>query len=129
MELTYAHKLKMILSVIYIFAFSIAFAQTGTIKGTVKDGNGNALSGASVTVQGSSRGTITNNDGGFTFSINPGTYTVVASFVGYANSNQSTTVTAGGTSTVDFTLIGNGDLGAVTVIGTRSTRTRTETAV
>ena len=129
MELTYARKLKMILSVIYIFAFSMAFCQTGTIKGTVKDGSGNPLSGASVTVQGSSRGTITNNDGSFTLSLNPGTYTVIASFVGYASSNQSVSVTAGGTNTVDFVMTGSGDLGAVTIVGSRSTRTRTETAV
>lgn len=52
------------------------------IKGTVKGEKGLPLSGVSVTVQGSQRGTTTNKDGEFFIDANPGEV-LVFSFVGY----------------------------------------------
>src|SRR5829696_6541600 len=111
-----------------LFSVIVSFAQTGTIKGSVKDDTGNPLVGASITLQGSPRGTITDNSGSYLLSVGVGKYTLVASFVGFASQRTEITLTETGL-THDFILTGSGDLGAVTVIGSRATRTRTETAV
>ncbi|MFN2439330.1 MAG: carboxypeptidase-like regulatory domain-containing protein, partial [Chitinophagaceae bacterium] len=54
---------------VFIFVFLLSaiysFAQNGTVTGTVKDAAGASLSNASVTVQGSGRGTTTNAEGMF----------------------------------------------------------------
>ncbi len=52
-----------------------------TIRGTVKDINGEAVIGASVMVKGSANGTITDLDGHF--SLNAGSGTLVISYIGY----------------------------------------------
>lgn len=116
-----------------LFLFSLTFslfalAQTGTIKGTVKDGSGNPLNGASVTLQGTSKGTTTNADGSFSFTVNAGTHTVNASFVGFSTGRQTVTVTAGNASTADFSLAESGQEQAVVILGSRSLpRTQLET--
>ena len=56
---------KSMLTFIFLFMSTLIFAQTKTITGRVVDENGEAIIGASVTVKGTSRGTITNLDGGF----------------------------------------------------------------
>jgi len=105
------------------------YAQTVALRGTVKDANGQTLVGASVTLQGSSKGTLTDNNGNYSLSLAPGKYTLVVSYVGYATQRNEVTVTDKGASQ-DFVLTSAGDLGIVTVIGSRSIpRTRTETPV
>ena len=59
-----------------------AFAQNITVKGTVKDGTGEAVIGASVVEKGTSNGTITDFDGNFTLSV-PSKSVLSISFVGY----------------------------------------------
>lgn len=75
-----------------------AFAQNALLRGTVKDANGQTLVGASVTVQGSSKGTLTDNNGNYSLSLAPGKYTVVVSYVGYATQRNEITVTDKGAS-------------------------------
>lgn len=53
-----------------------------TIKGTVRDTNGESLIGASVAVKGSSLGTITDIDGNFMLDLPPNSILVV-SYIGY----------------------------------------------
>lgn len=61
-------------------------AQTGSINGVVNDGeNGDLLPFANVVVLGSGTGSTTDIDGKFSFSIEPGTYSIVTSYVGYIN--------------------------------------------
>ena len=49
-----------------LLSFQLTFAQTtGTIKGMVKDVNGNPLSSASVTVEGQQGGTVTDASGNY----------------------------------------------------------------
>ncbi|WP_046368515.1 SusC/RagA family TonB-linked outer membrane protein [Flavihumibacter petaseus] len=55
------------------------------IKGRVTDDKGRALSGASVNLKGSSRGTTTGNDGEFELHLPENKGTLVISFVGYLN--------------------------------------------
>ncbi len=62
------------------------FAQQGIISGTVKDKTtGEDVIGANVYIEGTTIGTATDVMGNFQFSVDPGTYNVIASFIGYAN--------------------------------------------
>jgi outer membrane receptor protein involved in Fe transport len=71
--------------VFLVFSFSIVFAQTGTIRGVVKDKVSNEpIIGANVSIQGTTLGASTDLDGLFVISkVTPGTYTVVISSIGY----------------------------------------------
>jgi hypothetical protein len=59
-----------------------AFAQSITVRGTVKDAAGEPIIGASVLESGTSNGTITDLDGQFSLKVSPrGKLTI--SFIGY----------------------------------------------
>ncbi len=58
-----------------------AFAQN-TVKGTVKDAAGEPIIGASVLINGTSTGTVTDLDGNFSLSVQPG-QTLTISYIGY----------------------------------------------
>ncbi|RMG86756.1 MAG: TonB-dependent receptor [Bacteroidetes bacterium] len=108
---------------------STTFAQNGTVSGTVNDAQG-PLIGASVLVVGTSSGTTTDIDGGYSLSLAPGNYTVEASYVGYDAQRAEVTVTAGGKVTLDFTLSEGLTFDEVVVTGTRaSNRTNTDAPV
>lgn len=65
-------------------AFSLgAVAQTKTVKGTVTDGTGESVIGASVLVKGTTIGVITDIDGNYTLLNVPEKGTIQISFVGY----------------------------------------------
>ncbi|MFL5788775.1 MAG: TonB-dependent receptor, partial [Flavisolibacter sp.] len=121
--------LKTFILLPFLFGGIMAFSQTVIVRGTVKDANGQNLTGASVTVQGTNKGTTTDNSGNYSITLNPGKYTLIASYVGFSSQRQEVNVTDKGASQ-DFILPNAGDLGIVTVIGSRSaSRTRTETPV
>ena len=122
---------RTILTVLFSFISFAALAQSGTLRGVVRGADGAPLAGASVTVQGTAnRGVTASGDGSYSITLNPGTYNVVASFVGYTASTQSATITAGSTTTLDFSLAVGGIGDEVVVIGSRAQpRTRIETAV
>ncbi|GAA4735212.1 TonB-dependent receptor [Flavisolibacter ginsenosidimutans] len=121
--------LRTLFFVSFFLASLFSLAQNVTVRGAVKDANGQALSGASVTVQGASKGTVADNSGNYSLSLAPGKYTLVVTYVGYLT--QRTDVTVGQSGAVqDFILAGAGELNTVTVVGSRSVaRTRTETPV
>ncbi|MCV9386915.1 TonB-dependent receptor [Reichenbachiella ulvae] len=68
-----------------------AWAQTGSIKGTVIDKESSEpLIGATVTIQGTSVGAVADVQGNFTFNdLDYGTYTVVFKFVGYGEEKRT----------------------------------------
>ena len=79
----------------FIAAFMLVSAITAfgqhVIKGKVTDQNGNALSGATVTVQNSSLKQTTNTDGKFVFdNLSKNHYSLECSFVGYETTIQQT---------------------------------------
>lgn len=59
-----------------------ALSQNITVKGIVKDGAGESVIGASVLQKGTTNGTITDFEGGFTLNL-PSKAVIVVSFVGY----------------------------------------------
>ncbi len=88
--------------------------QPRTISGTVKDENGVPLVGLTVTVKGTTTGTITDADGNFMLQIPSDAETLVFSYVGY----QSKEITIGNLSVIDITMMADiTDLEEVVVIG------------
>lgn len=66
------HYRFLILSAALFFSSSL-FAQQKNYSGTVLDSNGEPIIGATVKIPGSSTGVVTDLDGHFTISVNPGT--------------------------------------------------------
>ena len=115
---------------IFLLLFAVAGNAQAVITGTVKDENGNLLSGASVSVQGTSTGTTTDNSGSYTLRVKGGTYTISSSFVGFLTSPKRVTVADGATTTTDFSLVSSGASNEVVVLGSRALpRTQLETPV
>jgi outer membrane receptor for ferrienterochelin and colicin len=85
-----------------------AYAQQGTIEGTVTDAeSGQPLPGVNVVIGELNTGASTNANGQYTIEDVPtGTYEVTAQFVGYQSQTQDVEVSAGQTVTVDFALSG-----------------------
>ena len=66
-----------------------SFSQNGTIRGTIiEDSNGEPLFGVTIQIKGTTNGSITDFDGNFTITTEPGTYDLVVSFVSF----QSVTI-------------------------------------
>lgn len=70
-----------------------------TISGTVSDQNGDPIPGVTVSVQGTTTGTVTDLDGQYTLSVPEGS-SLVFSFIGY----ESQTIMVGDQSVIDITL-------------------------
>ncbi len=68
---------------------STAFAQNITLSGRVTDDDGKPLPFANVYLNGTTRGTITDNSGEYTLTIPLGTVQIVASFLGYQTARQT----------------------------------------
>ena len=84
------------------------FAQDGgQISGTVVDQDENPLPGVNVVVETLAIGSVTNADGEYEISnLDPGTYTVIASFVGFISQEiPNIVVTAGETTELNIVLV------------------------
>ena len=102
---------SLLLGICVALSVSIASsaAQRGSVKGTVSDDSGNPLVGANVVVTDGLKkitGTITDAGGGFRIdSLDPGSYQISASFVGYADGeDHEFEVGVGGTAVIDIRL-------------------------
>jgi TonB-linked SusC/RagA family outer membrane protein len=72
---------QIVLIFMIIFTTQVALAQVKTVKGSVTDAVGSPLPGASVTVKGESKGTVTDIDGNFSIEVQKGK-TLVISYLG-----------------------------------------------
>ena len=66
-----------------VLCIGVAFGQETTIRGTVVDETGESVIGASVQVEGTTVGTITDMDGNFSVKVPAGKKILVFSYVGY----------------------------------------------
>ena len=82
-------KISKIVALLVLVSF--AWTQTtGKIRGTVSSTDGQALAGANVMIDGTSKGAATNADGVFTIlNVEAGVYSVTASYIGYQSSTES----------------------------------------
>jgi hypothetical protein len=89
------------------FAGTVFAAVTGKIDGTVRDAqSGEPLPGANVVLEGTRRGATTDANGYYVILlVDPGTYTITASMVGYDAQRQTKfLVQSDHTSTLDFAI-------------------------
>ncbi|HEX8391250.1 MAG TPA: SusC/RagA family TonB-linked outer membrane protein, partial [Longimicrobium sp.] len=118
--------LRLALAAGLLFAAPLA-AQSGTVRGTVlESGNRQPLSGASVSVAGTDRRTVTGANGEYSLAGVPaGRVTVRASMLGHATAESSVTVADGQTARADFALAPAAlGLEAVVVTGTPGATSR-----
>ncbi len=102
---------NLILTVVFLFVFSGIFAQNGTIKGIIIDaGTNEPCIGASIVIEGTSKGVAADFDGNFILSHVPaGTHTLVASYVSYKTLTKSVVVESGKETEVEL-LMSSDDL-------------------
>jgi iron complex outermembrane receptor protein len=77
---------------LFLFVSILTNAQTFTLKGKVVDENNESLSGATVLVKETNKGTATNFDGKFSMDLTKGEYTIQVSFIGYKTNIQGITI-------------------------------------
>lgn len=97
----------LILLVGFLLAPGRAIGQElGQIEGRVMDAeNEESLPGANITILGSDQGTATGAEGRFTIeNVNPGQYTLEASFIGFQAEAREVTVRSGETTRVNFSI-------------------------
>ncbi len=82
------------ISILFVCLLGVfTLAAQGTITGTMIDGDsGEPLMFANVSIEGTTTGTDTDFDGKFILEVEPGTYTVVASYVGYPTKKMESVV-------------------------------------
>ena len=116
------------ISFLLSLVLSAISAGATVICGTVSDAESNEeLIGASVKIDGTSIGAVTDIDGRYSINVKPGTYSITASYVGFSALTQSDIIASADTIVVDFALlIEQQTLGEVSV--TAVARRNTEVA-
>jgi len=94
-------------AVLALGAVGAAVAQEpGSVLGRVLSSEGRPLAGAQITVDGTDIGVLSRGDGAYTLgSVPAGEQTISAELIGHTTVELTVTVTAGGSVTLDFTLI------------------------
>ncbi len=124
--------MRKIVTLFALFFVGILLAQeTGSITGTLldKESNNQPLPFANVLIKGTTKGTTTDFDGLYTIdNLEPGTYIVEFSFVGYETLDKEVVVTAGQTVTVN-TSIGASAAALDEVVIKTTTKKESEAAI
>ena len=89
-----------------VFGHSLATAQTnGSVQGTVKTVDGSPAEHVNISIGGTAIGTVADRSGSFQINnLNPGRYTLIASFVGFESQEKPVEITAGNVTYIDFTM-------------------------
>ncbi len=122
--------MRVLLSLLFVLIVFPALSQNGSIQGKVSDAvTGESLVGASVLIQGTFTGTITNLDGLFELkNVAPGTYNIVVSYISYDKQILMLEVSGGKVGYLDVKL-GAASLTVDEVTVTARKRTSTEAAM
>ena len=97
--------MKKITFFLFLFASILANAQTFTLNGKVVNENNESLSGATILVKESNKGTSTDFDGKFRVNLPKGTSTIQVSFVGYKTVSKEISLTKN--DAIEFVLFPN----------------------
>jgi TonB-linked SusC/RagA family outer membrane protein len=113
-------KSKIYSLLLLLFSFTAAMSQNKTVTGNVTSSNGEALSGVTVTLRGTTTGVSTNAQGHYSISVPAtGKNVLVFSYVG----SESKEVTVGSRNTINATLsVVSSTLNDVVVVGYGSVR-------
>lgn len=80
------------ISLLTLFLIAMISCFGGIVTGTVKDEKGNPLPHASISVQGTSKGAITNAAGKYTLTLATGNYILICQFVGFKKEEKNIVV-------------------------------------
>jgi len=118
------------LAICMLLSLAPAALADGTVTGKVTAAETReSMFGANVLLKGTTIGAATKDDGSYTITnIPPGTYTLVASFVGYHTESTKITVTSNETVTANFSMRVDVFLGEEIVVTGIASRTSKETA-
>ncbi|MEM6346826.1 MAG: TonB-dependent receptor [Bacteroidota bacterium] len=98
---------KLILFTAIVLSAWTIQAQNASINGKVSDADGNPLVGASVTIQNTQKGTITDNQGSYSLGgLEAGSYTIAVSYIGFSESSKEVKLGADQTLSLNFELEG-----------------------
>lgn len=87
---------------LFMTVFLQAYAQKGIIKGIIKDAKDNeALIGVNVSVENNTIGATSDEDGKYNLELDPGSYKIIFSYVGYDDITKSVTLKANQTVTLN----------------------------
>ena len=104
----------------FSFLFSNAQIQKGTITGRVQDKNGLPISYVLVLLDGTSFGTVTNEQGKFILKAPIGNYQLLIKYIGYNEIKLATTIKESGNSEINVALEEKpNELGALEVTGVK----------
>ncbi len=122
---------KLFLTLLLSVCSAIAFAQTGTIRGTIlEDETGMTVIGANVLVEQLGTGTTTDLDGQFSLNLDPGTYNLKITYIGFQAVNiQDLEVSGGGVSVLEDIRLKEENLQLSEVVVTAKAMRNTETAL
>lgn len=118
-----------LLPLLFMVMATVTFAQqSASIQGTVTNADSEPLSYINVALEGTSQGSSTDMDGNYIITnIEPGTYTITATAIGYQMENKKVELSAGQTLTVNFSLDQRvNNLNEVTVSASRRTESLDE---
>ena len=87
-QVKFKFPVRMFALMVGLFLSIGAFAQTQVFKGHVKDATGEPVIGASVLIDGTGTGAVTDLDGNFTVNVKPGQKLTI-SYIGYATQSVS----------------------------------------
>ncbi len=97
--------LKTTLGLSLLFATATLLAQNASLSGSIKTAEGAPAEFVNVGLKGISKGATADKNGNYLIkNINPGTYTVMATFVGMGTKEQVVELASGNNKTLDFVL-------------------------
>ncbi len=97
--------MRLFLLATLVLAASFAFSQNGSIKGTIKTSDGKPAEAVSISLKGTSKGSIAGKNGNYEIkNINPGQYILQVSYVGTVTNEQPVTISAGERTIADVVL-------------------------
>ncbi|WP_298498251.1 TonB-dependent receptor [uncultured Algibacter sp.] len=113
-----------------LLLLSVGNAVAQSISGNVKDKTGIPLPGVNVIVDGTTKGAVTDFDGNYSISnLENGTYTLLATFIGYAKTSRSVTIN-GADVVVDFVMEEDAQsLDEIIVTGVVNPKSRIESSI